>query len=297
MKCSACKRQLLRSENPALPARDLAEHLASCDACREFNRRLQRIEGNVAMIPVWPTRAKQAFIEKLLQPTAPPGPPATLPLARPRRWRKLVLRAAGVAAALALAVAGVLLGNFLSQSLQSPTPSRLAKGSEKSGPPHAKAPGTLKQADEPKKGPGDKALPDPVPNVPPLMARLMACDLKLAEAENPRQRVEALAALADELQGETRILAGSAGSKDLKGLARLYERVIREGVVARARGLPAEQRRPVLRPIADRLERTRRDLQELAREEGPASAEPLRQIAAAAREGSNHLQVLMEETP
>jgi hypothetical protein len=298
MKCSACQRHLLKSENPALPAHDAAGHLAICSSCRDYHRRLLSIEGNVASIPVPRTRAKEVLLRKILEPAAPPPGPAILPLTRPSRWRKMALRAAGLAAAVALAVSGVYLGNWLSRSLQPAGPSPLARGTEKTPRPSAREAGAPKSTQDEKKTPIEKGPADPAPTVPPLMTRLMACDLKLAEADNPRQRVEALAALADELQGETRILASTAGTKDLKTLARLYERVIRDGVVVRARDLPAELRRPVLKTIADRLDRTDRDLKELALEERPESAEPLRQIAAAAQEGGIRLRVLMgKETP
>src|SRR5205823_5793347 len=114
-----------------------------------------------------------------------------------------------------------------------------------------------------------------------------------AEADTPRKRVETLAELADALHRETHTLAPEAPIKDLQDLASLYEQVIHDGVVPRARTLPAAERREVLVPIRTQLARVERDAERLA--EKASSAAPLLQIAAAARKGDQQLRALMEE--
>jgi hypothetical protein len=209
----------------------------------------------------------------------------------------LPLATAGLAAAAILIACGVFLGNYLARSLQSDAPAPVAKAPKQSSASE-KAPGkqeTPKEKTPVKQAPKEVKTPPEPPSTPALAARLLKHDLTLAEADTPRRRVETLAALADELQGETRALAHKADPQDLHALARLYEKVIREGVMARARNLPMDERRNVLEPMADRLDQTRRDAQELAREVRPASAEALQQIAAAAKAGTDRLRILMEE--
>jgi hypothetical protein len=281
MKCRTCRQHLLTSDNPALPAREVADHLSGCPDCREWQRRLLRIEDIVARIPVPPSQPPELLLRRILgQQAAPPALPA-----RPRsRW--LVLGGAGLAAAAVLIATGIFLGDWLARTVRR-------------GPHRSEGPAPLARVPQKQARPAQKDRAPAGPAVAdPLVARLLACDLNLAQADTPRQRVENLAALADELQGETRALADVAGPDDLRALAGLYERVVRDGVVARAGSLPAAERRPVLAPIADRLERTRRDLQELARAARPASADTLRQLAEAAGAGDSRLRALMgEQTP
>jgi hypothetical protein len=290
MKCRTCQHSLLMSGDPELPSREVADHLRECPTCREWQRRLLRIEGNVARIPVPPSRAKEALVRQLLEPDVVlPTPPAIVPLRR-RPWGKIALGAGGLAAAVLLVVGGIFLGQLLSRALRPGTSPPVARAPEERSPPRKKAPGPVLST-EPEK----KPAAEPPRPAPTLMARVLACDLKLAEAKSPRQRVEILAALADELQGETRAVAGVAGTKELQELAQLYEKVVRDGVVARALRLPAAERRQVLEPITEQLSRTRRDLRMLARAERREAAEPLRLIAAAARDGDSRLRALMEE--
>src|SRR5262249_45340372 len=140
---------------------------------------------------------------------------------------------------------------------------------------------------------------DPGPAAPrTLVSRLMDCDLRLAEADSPRKRVEALADLADALHSETRAVTSVAGADDLGALATMYEQVIRDGVVPRARALPAGQRKGVLDPIVSRLSQAERDVRQLAGKADAAAARPLLAMAAAAGAGDRQLRALMgEDTP
>ena len=71
--------------------------------------------------------------------------------------------------------------------------------------------------------------------------------------------------------------------------------MVRDGVVVRAKSLPAGERRAVLMPIADRLEKAGREIDRLARQVPVATARPLWQIAAAARAGDTQLRALLQE--
>jgi hypothetical protein len=300
MKCQACQTELLAAADPERPSREVAEHLAGCPVCQEWQRQILLIERSVSRIPAPPSRACEALVQRLLQPAGPPAAPAAyLPPALPRprsRWRLPTLGVAGLVAAALLIACGILLGNYLARSIP---PADLS--------PQAQAPEEAAALQKPadtrktnKQGivvlaPAPAAKKEPPAPASPLTARLLACDLALAEADSPGKRLEALVALADELQGETKALADAAGAEDLRTLARLYEKVIREGIVPGAGSVRAGERRAVLGPIASRLVRTRRDLRELARRSGPTSAGPLLQIAAAAEVGGRRLRDLMRE--
>src|SRR5262249_21225359 len=150
-----------------------------------------------------------------LTPVAPSAEPEPTILPLPPRRRRFILPAVAVAAAAVLIASGIWLGTFLAR-----------------GPEEQQA--IVKPA------PKDQ----PQPPAPPLMAQLVECDVRLAQAETPKQRVEALAHLADALWRETHTLGDANGgaAKEVAELAGLYERVVRDGVVPRARTLPRPQR-------------------------------------------------------
>jgi hypothetical protein len=86
-----------------------------------------------------------------------------------------------------------------------------------------------------------------------LVAGLMQRNLRMAPGGELAKRIETLADVADDLQGETRLLARVAPAEDLEALTRMYERVVREGIEKLALKLPAGQGRQVLEPIRERL--------------------------------------------
>jgi hypothetical protein len=127
-----------------------------------------------------------------------------------------------------------------------------------------------------------------------LVTRLLDRDLKLAKAKTSQERVQELSNLAEELRGETRILATAADPGDLMKLAKLYGKVIDEGIIQRASALPEQERAKVLKPIADKLEKAGKEADELARQV-PQAAGSLELIAMAARRGNDKLTSLLAE--
>src|SRR5262249_37088723 len=128
-----------------------------------------------------------------------------------------------------------------------------------------------------------------------LVDMLMASNLELAEAETPRDRVEELAKIARALHGQTAKLVRAGGPKERERFAALYARVIPEGVVPRAKSLPAKERQAALENIAGERARVGQEAEDMARTANPATVEPLRAIAAAARAGDAQLRSLMGE--
>jgi len=260
MNCSQCQRLLL--EDQAGP--EVEAHLAECMACRQWHKMLLQIESHVPLLPVPPSPRKLQLQEELIHgPETIPFPTPAPPTRSSRnRWRKLAVGTGGLAAAGVLIACGIFLGNMLS-------------------PPAKKTESVVKTASD------DKTL----------AGKLLELDMKLAQSDSPRERVETLAKLAKNLEGESRSLAKVAGPKDLQTLAKLYTKVVEEGLVQRARKLPAAQRRDVLDPILGQLMLAKTEAEQMAQKAPPESAVPFQIIAAASRNGDLQLRKLMEETP
>jgi hypothetical protein len=274
MNCDVCQRRLLAATNPAAPSRSVRRHLAGCVACCAFQQRLLRIEHNIPALPVPPGRGKKRFLARFLgkpEPAPQPTPSITPTLPLPWWRRRGLVRVAGSVAAAVLIGCGVYLGVWLAQSVPVPRPVE----------PVAK---------------GEPPIPDQ-----DLVGRLLECDLRLAEAGTPRQRVETLAELADVLHRESRAVCQGGGARELQTLARLYERVIEQGVVPRAKEMPAgKERLEALKPIVAQLAQAEREARQLAERSAQKSAPtsgPLLQIAAAAKTADRQLRGLMEEVP
>lgn len=124
----------------------------------------------------------------------------------------------------------------------------------------------------------------------PLLERLLQRDLQLVSADTPRQRVETLAALANELYGETPALAKEGTAEDLKELALMFGQVVDQGIVKHAARLPAVERKSVLEPIAQQLERAQKNAEQLANRVPRESADALRKMADTARKASQALR-------
>ena len=265
MNCTQCQRQLLEENlGPEVEA-----HLAECMACRQWHKMLMQVESHLPLLPVPESLRKKQLQEELIH--GPATMPDTIPLhvptppARPFiriSWRELAVVGGGLAAAGVLIACGIFLGNMLSPPRNSNPPVVQANNKEKT-----------------------------------LAGKLIELDMQLAQSDNTRERVETLAKLAENLQGESRSLAQVAGPKELQTLAKLYSKVVEEGLVQRARKLPAADRREVLDPILSQLMIAKKDAEEMAQKAPAESAVPFQVIAAAARNSDLQLRKLMEETP
>lgn len=288
MNCSVIRSRLLKAEDPSRPEEDVQAHLGECPDCAAWQRLLVQVEANVPRLPVPLSTGRAAAVQMILNPDAPATPVRHAPpksaarrsskheapfavevekefevriarpsvaaaLNRPPSRRHRLVVGAGVAAA------GVLI--LLSSWWIVHRPGREAALANRARPP-----------------------------VDALVARLVDRDMKLAAAQQPGERVQVLAEIADDIHGETANLVNHAESDDLMHLARLYHRVIHEGVMEQARIVPAEARDDILGPISAQLSRVREDA-ETTEHAAPAYAGPMRLIADAAREASAQLQV------
>jgi hypothetical protein len=259
MTCKAVRTCLLGLRQPDRPPPDAAAHLAACGACREWHRRLVQLERHVPLLPVPASSAKARVVARILSDApAPRAKPASPPPAwqeRERRLKRLAISAA-LTAALVLIAVGLWAWNVA----------------------HDTSPGPA---------------PRPAAAEDPLLASLMQRHLKLAAPSTPRQRVEVLTDLADDLHSEARALfETTSDTRDLAQLATMYQKVVHDGIVKQAKALPAAERPAALERASAALKRMGEQADALA-DAKPARAVPLRQIAAAARDGNRQLRDLM----
>jgi hypothetical protein len=274
MNCQVVQRRLLGTENPALVPVELRDHLADCSSCQEWRSQLLLIERHVPLLPIPRSRGKARLLFRILQagekaPTVAGDPDGGSPVPRlalrPGHrfpgWSRVPHWARGVAAAAAIVLC--LLVGWL--AFRAP-------------------PGSFTQPDGHSR-----------PAEDPLVAALLQCDLRLAKAASSRERLELLTELAQILQEASPTLVQADADADLESLARLYKQVVHDGILPQALGVPAAERRLVLRPVAERLSRTERMAERLGQRVPVACGKPLLNMAAAAREGHLFLHSLLTE--
>jgi hypothetical protein len=267
MNCSLVQRRLLATENPQWVPAELRAHLAYCSMCRDLQEQLLQVEAHISHLPVPRSHGKSRLLHNLLHPAVETRTPATIydapkqtvlqgdETARRHRPVTWVLRLGGAAALCLLLVWLILAG-------RSPAPSQ--------------------------------PVFEESPLADPLLADLVARDGRLAFATQPRQRLEILADIADDLRAQTQDGALGAPGDELLALAELYKRVVREGILRQAHALPEAERRLVLGPIAARLAATANDVERQIREISPQYDRPLSTIVAVARAADRELRTLLE---
>ncbi|HEV3145122.1 MAG TPA: hypothetical protein VGZ47_14630 [Gemmataceae bacterium] len=127
----------------------------------------------------------------------------------------------------------------------------------------------------------------------PLLAKVMERNLTLATTDSATKRVQTLSDLADDLDGQTRQLALVAHADDLQTLAKLYDEVLKAGIVKQAGEIRLEDRQKVLQPIAEQLFKASKRTEELAKKM-PDKAEPLKLMARSADEANQKLLKLIK---
>jgi hypothetical protein len=266
MSCEVTQRRLLGSECPEQPTTEVKQHLARCPVCRALQRRLVQLERQIPSLEVPPSTAKARTIRRLLE-----SPPAPSPPPPPSR-----------------VVARVGLPG--EQNRQTPK----ERGLQKMAVAFALAAGLAAFAL------GYWAWPQPGPGQPdPLAARKMERDRRLAEARTPRERVEVLAGLAEQLHKEAlaHAAASAVDAEKLALVARFYSEVVRDDLLAHARKVPIVERAALLGAVAVGLSGAESELQRaLAAPTPPAVSHSLQQMALAARDGRDRLRVLMNES-
>lgn len=242
MNCNEARDWLLGAEDPGRPPLSVQTHLQGCSECGRVQHRLLCLIQEVKAMPrpgESPDGRRQLFA-KLDQLPAPVA--VSLPF--PRRalqLRRTLVGFASLAAALILLAIGVVSFWPREQSLVGP------KGPVAVTPTSPRNPQTAVSEDA-------------------LVGRILEHDLRLAEVSSPREQLQTLVALAADLRSESMELARQGARDEMPTLSALYQRVVGQGLVDRARTLPDSEKKDV-------LPRLIRELQDAATESDRAAAE------------------------
>jgi hypothetical protein len=125
MNCDLLQRRLLNLERPDRPPAEVQAHLAGCPSCREWQRRLVRLEQRVALLPVPASTAKGAFVARLR--ACPRTPTTRSPNGAGNRGQRRERALKKLAFATSLA-AGLVLFAFIWWALQWSRPERGTPG-------------------------------------------------------------------------------------------------------------------------------------------------------------------------
>jgi hypothetical protein len=256
MNCEQIQHCLLNCERPEQPPVEVRRHLARCADCRASQRRLVELEQRLPQLPVPPSAGREAFLARVRAGDlpAPAGSSVlSLWLRRDKPRKERGLRKLALAFSLAAALAVFALGWW-------------------AWPHNA----------------GGPASP-----MSPLATRQKERDRLLAQARSPRERVEKLAALADSLQKEARLLVRPADGEQLRVVARFYREVVRENLLDHARQLTADERPAVLKKVADGLIGVESQVLGLLDGVPEDSRAPLQDIALASRESHDQLREIL----
>ncbi|QJW96341.1 hypothetical protein [Frigoriglobus tundricola] len=262
MKCQAVQNQILALPDPRELPPALRSHVLACAACQAWARQAARLEGLLEQmfVPPAPAEKKEALLGELM--AADPvirsmATPATRPTFGPAAVRFLGRNASyvgGLAAAVLVAFGAYLLVGN-------------------------RSPGTKETA---------------LTHKHPLLEKLVARDVAMARADTPAKQLEVLTGMADDIASDTRGMARLASGAELKQMAGWYEKVVAEGIVPQARGLPTEMpaadKARLIDGLAAKLDAEAVEAEKVAREAPPDAQTALKRMADAARDGEKLLR-------
>ena len=129
-----------------------------------------------------------------------------------------------------------------------------------------------------------------------MLDSLVKLNVELAKTQTPVERVQILARVADELNGEMREIArADATGENMQALEEMYRKVVLSGLIDQAKLVERSQREVVLGKIADGLTRSARDADEMAGQSPQHSARSLSEAADTARRGTKQIRSLIRE--
>lgn len=268
MKCKEAYIALLSAPRAdALPA-ELLQHLFRCAKCRQRQQRLLALEQEIRELPR-PGESPDGRRELIAR--LEPRPILPLPTATPgaRRWSDRV--PLFVAAAAVLLALGLGVGWSLSH-LADPPPGDGPVAASSRSPAAPAAPAA------PAGGPREAVVSD-----------ILEKHIRLAESSSASEQLTLLADMAGELRGEALRMAKEGPVDDVPMVSNLYERLLCQGVVGRARTLPAEQRQGVVATLVQQLDQGAAEADHAAGTALPGARDGLRRLAAAARTAGRSL--------
>ena len=270
MNCETARNRLLALPDPAAIPPALGAHLDVCPICRTWQQLLARVEvGIVATAPMpAASPARQQLIAQFRDaaPTARPvakvpakvmaakATPKPVPTVQPAAARR------GIGDRLArlwpggLVAAALLVGALVWSSLRKPEQ-----------PPVAALP------------------PDP------FLEKVVAAKVRLDNAPDAAERLAVLDSMGQMIHEEATTLSKVTPGSEMESLARMYERVVADGMVEQARLMSADEQKAKLREYQNRLAKAEQEANRLAAEAPPEGVRPLKDMARAAEKGRTEL--------
>jgi hypothetical protein len=260
MRCKEAYVCLLAAQKPDAPPAEVREHLARCAACRQRQLRLLSLEAEIRSFPQ-PEEALDSrlrFQEQLDRLPALPDfvePPAVVAAPARQRWRLWSILGLTACLALVFGLAWIISHPAGFQGTFVTAPQRAA-------------PGGLAEA---------------------AVARILERNLQLAAAGSSKQQLAVLGDIAAELRAEACRLAREGPVEDVLLVGGLYERVVCQGLVRRAKTLPAAEREVLIAGLVRQLEQSALEADRAAAAALPGAAEGLRNLASASRTAGSNL--------
>jgi hypothetical protein len=272
MNCQAAQRRMFAALDSQRTSDEVRAHLAYCGECRDLQALLVRTERQVPCLPVPRSRAGERFIRKFLEDSEPP-PESERPRQAPStrdsdhatssaglEWARV--QAKSLAATAAMFSVCSLAGWWLQ-----------ATAEVQPLPPLTNQP------------------------IPQPLGDLAHHDRRLAAATTAGARVEILADLADELHESILGRIDESGLDHLAALVRLYDRVVRDGIVAQARAVPAPELGVIVHSVGNRLALASRQARDILQGMSCPKFSAVSRLAASALEAQLSLQALEQELP
>jgi hypothetical protein len=252
MNCQDLRRALAHLEEPQRPPAAIRSHLAGCSPCRAWHRQLTRIERAVPLLPVPASNGKARFVERVLAGQVPVAPPDRTP-SRPINTRQKLALATALAAGLVLFAA-----SFSALQLRRTPPTEVISKPATPSYPHAE--------------------------------KIMESVARLPRTATPRERMESLAAAADNVHRLSHDLARRSDGDGLRALAGWYEAVLQPQLVSQARVLPVNERALVLGTVASQLDRIIGETTDVALQMPESTGKALLRIAGISEATARNLR-------
>jgi hypothetical protein len=270
MNCESTRNRILALPDPAGLSDALRAHINECVACRTWHAQLVQVEAVVGamVVPATDGRVKRQLLSQFKAPPAakpkpskvikktekPKSPVTPAPAKQPIGERLARLWPAGLVAAAVLV--GAIAWSLLSG---------------KSNPDQVVA-----------------ALPRD-----PMLKKVVDAKTEVDTADSTAKRIDGLAKLADVLHEGARSLS-KVTPEEMPFLAKDYQLVVCDALVAQARALTEEERRTTLPKYRDMLIKAQQDANTHAADAPEGSRQALKDIAKAAEAGRIELAKLIQ---
>jgi hypothetical protein len=283
MTCETTRHRLLHCERPDRPPADVQPHLAECAACRAWQRRLTRVEQQLGEAPVPSSAPPADLMRQILQ--GPPPLPA-------RSSDQNSLSGGGAPWWVAHPNADRGLAPIVDRTRPDAARRLGDRGRQKVALAFALTLGLAVFSlcwGLCSHNPADKIATQVAQE-----DRATRFEMRYLLARTPKERVHLLADYADELQRTARGLADNPDTGDLRAVAALYSRIVRDRLPDDARALAREDR-DVVKTIVARLEAIESPLEQLSGQAAVAARAPLGDMAQATRYGRARLLELLRD--